>query len=96
MGKAKKEFVGRIQGDNPLQKTLNRWESAAKAQFIGRKIVAVRYMSQEEIESLGWDNRALVLQLDDGNLIFPSRDDEGNDAGALFTNSSICDTFPVI
>jgi hypothetical protein len=49
-----------------------------------RTIAAVRYMSQEEAKSMSWDSRPLVLHLDNGTLLFISRDDEGNDGGSLF------------
>ena len=37
-----------------------------------------------------------VMQLDDGNLVYPSQDDEGNGAGALFTNDKKNPTLPVL
>ena len=61
------------------------WEKAEK-DFVGKKIVSVRYMSSKECEDMGWDSCPICLLLDDGTYIFPSRDDEGNDGGALFTN----------
>jgi len=61
------------------------WEKAEK-DFVGKKIVGVRYMSSEECEDMGWDSAPICLLLDDGTWIYPSRDDEGNDGGALFTN----------
>jgi len=61
------------------------WEKAEK-DFVGKKIVGVRYMSSKECEDMGWDSCPICLLLDDGTYIFPSRDDEGNDGGALFTN----------
>lgn len=51
----------------------------------GRTITVIRYLTDEECEVMGWHRAPLVLQLDDGTLLIPSRDDEGNDAGALFT-----------
>jgi hypothetical protein len=50
----------------------------------GRTIVAARYMSKQEAEDMYWDSRPLVIHLDNGTLLFMSRDDEGNDGGALF------------
>ena len=72
------------------------WGDRAAKLLVGRKIVAARYMTPEDMDGLGWDRKALVLELDDGHLLFPSSDDEGNDAGALFTTYEECDTFPVI
>jgi len=64
--------------------------------LVGRKIVIARYMSESERESMGWRNRPIVLQLDDGNMIYASSDDEGNGAGAMFTNSEKQPVLPVI
>ena len=72
------------------------WVKKAENQFVGQKIVRARYMTEEEMIDLGWTQKCVVLHLDDGNIIYPSRDDEGNDAGALFTNNEECNTFPVI
>ena len=35
------------------------------------------------MDAFGWRYKCIVLTLDDNTLVFPSRDDEGNDAGAL-------------
>ena len=72
------------------------WTTEAKKQLLGKKIVAVRYMTAKEQDELGWMSRAVVVELDDGNLIYPSRDDEGNDAGALFTNNKEQPCLPVL
>lgn len=52
----------------------------------GRRIVEVRAMSARELEAEGWppDETVPVLVLDNGAIIFPSRDEEGNGPGALF------------
>jgi hypothetical protein len=55
----------------------------------GRTIVAVRKMRPAEAKREGWDLRWAhgappVLVLDDGQVIYPSQDDEGNGPGALF------------
>jgi hypothetical protein len=48
------------------------------------------------MENLGWDKSGIVLMLDDGTYIYPSRDDEGNGAGALFTSHADLPVIPVI
>ena len=73
-----------------------KWAKVASDMLVGRKIVRARYMSEGEKESMGWRNRPIVLQLDDGNMIYASSDDEGNDAGAMFTNSEKHPVLPVI
>jgi hypothetical protein len=57
------------------------------AQFqplVGRTIKTARYLTPQEAANCGWRHSTLVLELDDGTLLFPSSDDEGNDAGNLF------------
>jgi len=74
----------------------NRWTKVAQKQLLGKKIVKVRYLSQQEAEDMGWCSRCVVIELDDGNLIYPSSDDEGNSAGTLFTNDQAEPVLPVI
>jgi hypothetical protein len=75
--------------------TDKQWVKDAEKAFLGKTIVGVRYMTQAECDEMGWRSRPLVLALNDGNLIWPSRDDEGNDAGALFCNDEP-GCFPVL
>ena len=82
--------------DETHTECVDRWTKEASDLLVGRKIVRVRYMTQEECDHLGWNAKGIVIHLDDGNLIYPSRDDEGNDAGALFTNNDELPTIPVI
>lgn len=72
------------------------WNKIAADMLVGRKIVKVSYMDAKETEALGWYRRAVVIELDDGNLIFPSADDEGNGPGALFTNDDKNPILPVL
>ena len=76
--------------------TEQKWAKIASDMLVGRKIVMARYMSEDERESMGWHTRPIVLQLDDGNMIYPSSDDEGNGAGAMFTNNEKQPVLPVI
>lgn len=54
--------------------------------LVGRRIVEVRAMNKHELEAEGWppDETVPVLVLDNGTILFPSRDEEGNGPGALF------------
>lgn len=78
------------------QKLFARWNKIAADMLVGRKITKVSYMDAKETEALGWCRRAVVIELDDGNLIFPSADDEGNGPGALFTNDDKNPILPVL
>jgi hypothetical protein len=72
------------------------WTEKAKALLLHKRIVNVRYLSQEEADDMGWSSRGVAFQTNDGNWFFPSRDDEGNDCGALFTTDKKVDCLPVI
>jgi hypothetical protein len=63
---------------------LENWTSTAKEILEGRTIVNVRYLNDEEMETLGWNVRPICFFLDNGQYCILSRDDEGNDGGALF------------
>ena len=76
--------------------TFKYWSGVAKDKLLGRTITEVRYMSVEEMEDMGWYHRPVVIVLDNGNAIFPSADDEGNNAGALFTNDDLNPVLPVL
>ena len=60
------------------------WQKKAEKQLLGRKIVALRWLSSEEAEGMDWWNRPIVLLLDDGKFLIPQSDDEGNDGGTLW------------
>jgi hypothetical protein len=53
-------------------------------------------MTEKEMEGLGWYSKALVIIFTDGTYMFPSADEEGNDAGVLFTNIKELDIIPKI
>lgn len=53
-------------------------------ELVGRTITAVKYMTQEELETHDWCGPVPILVLDDGTEIVAARDDEGNDAGRLW------------
>lgn len=72
------------------------WITRTAAALVGRTITAVRYLSTEEANDLDWSSRCVVLTLDDGTQLYPAADDEGNNAGALFTTLADLDTIPVV
>lgn len=73
-----------------------QWAARIGSAITGKRIVEVRYMTDKEVEDLGWYSSAVVLVLDDGHMLFPSQDDEGNNAGSLFSTYENLNTFPVI
>lgn len=60
-----------------------RWNATAKDTLVGRKIVKAEYLSKEEAKKYGWFSRPVAIYLDDGAILVPLRDDEGNDGGAI-------------
>lgn len=63
------------------------WTNKISKELVGRKIVSIRYMSDEEKDNMMWNNRAIIIKLDNGTVLYPSQDDEGNDAGSIFYQS---------
>lgn len=76
--------------------TIKRWTDEAAAKLVGRKVTEVRYLTDKEKETLGWYRSSLALIFDDGSAVWASADDEGNDAGALFTTWDDLEVIPVI
>jgi hypothetical protein len=85
-----------------FEQTKARWTESLSP-LIGLMVADVRYLTPEECDRLGWRQSTVVIEFDDGTVAFPSRDDEGNDGGALFLQPSAAmrklklpDTAPVI
>lgn len=72
------------------------WEKQISEFLVGKTIAKVRYLTEEEVDYLGWYRKALVIEFTDGSYIFPSADDEGNNAGALFTSDDDLPVIPVV
>ncbi len=72
------------------------WSDKASKELRGKTIKEARYLTQKEVDKLGWYNSTLAIFFTDGSYIFPSADDEGNEAGALFTNIKGLETIPTI
>ena len=75
--------------ESPLTAAKAASEPQGDASLVGRTIVEVRRMRPAEAATdlpalLGRHGATMVLVLDDGTKLYPSRDDEGNGPGALF------------
>ncbi|MCK9436401.1 MAG: hypothetical protein M0Q12_04240 [Synergistaceae bacterium] len=64
--------------------------------LLGSRIVDIRYITEEEKQLLGIYKCPIIIQLSNGVLIWPMRDDEGNDGGALYTSKSEIGIIPTI
>lgn len=58
--------------------------------LVGRQIVAVRAMTRDELDREYWlvgyrrDEQVTAIELDNGLVLYPSRDEEGNGPGEIF------------
>ena len=50
--------------------------------LVGHKITDVRPLDADERDQMGW-SKGVVIQLDNGTLLIPQSDDEGNAAGTV-------------
>lgn len=78
------------------EQTKKRWADEAKKHLVGKKIIEVRYLNEEECKGMGWSEAPLAIFFEDGSYIFPSQDDEGNGGGSLFTSFKEMPIIPVI
>lgn len=79
------------------RKIQNRWTEIAEKRVLGKQIVAVEYMSDQEADNIGWYKRPVAFKLNDGSWLYPQADDEGNDGGAIvYINKEDSEVFPVI
>ena len=88
--------------------TEKQWTNKITNLLVGREIISVRYMTDKEVEELGWYSKSICLLLRDVRpinkkgdrrpdvIIYPSMDDEGNNAGAILTTDDDLCTIPVI
>jgi len=72
------------------------WTEKAKTLLLNKRIMQVRYLSQDEANDLGWTDRSIAFQTNDGTWFFCSADDEGNNGGALFTSNENISCLPVL
>ncbi len=63
--------------------TEDRWTKSAENVLLGKKIIAVEYISEDEAEDMGWHSRPIAFKLDDGTWVVAQCDDEGNNGGVL-------------
>jgi len=76
--------------------TIKHWNSECQKHLEGKTIKNVRYMTDKEMNEMGWYNRPLMIFFTDGTYMYASQDDEGNGAGSLFTNIEGLEIIPTI
>lgn len=72
------------------------WQKKASEHLVGRTIKKVKWLDADSTYKLfGWDQQPCEIHLDDGTILTPSADDEGNNAGSIFTNIKNFEIIPV-
>jgi len=71
------------------------WSGDATKIFKGKIIKRIEYLSDQEVKEMMWYNSAPIIVFTDGSWIMASKDDEGNDAGAMFTSNEKMSVIPV-
>ena len=71
------------------------WSGDATKIFKGKVIKRIEYLSDQEVKDMMWYNSAPIIVFTDGSWIMASKDDEGNDAGAMFTSNKEMSVIPV-
>jgi hypothetical protein len=74
------------------------WVDIARKVLKGRTIKAVNYISEKDADDNLLSNRGLMIMLDNGTMLYPMCDDEGNDFGAIHytTKEGNSDVLPVL
>ena len=62
------------------------WTAKISNFLVGKTVRHIRYMTAQEVDDLGWTKSNIVIEFDDGHWLVPMMDDEGNDAGALWSS----------
>ena len=78
------------------RETIARWNRVAHKLLVGQTIKSVSYMTDDELKDSGWDRRTVMIEFNSGFTIYASADDEGNNAGAIFTTDKEVPVLPVI
>ena len=78
------EVADFLEKQKKFQNSLRQqWKNRLSPEILGQRIVRVRYMTKVEAEQWGWYSCPLVMQLENGTWLIPSKDDENNDGGAI-------------
>ena len=66
---------------------MSKEKQMIQTHIVGQKIKSVKWLTPKRAkDDLGWDYQPVEITLENGVSFIPSSDDEGNNAGAIFTN----------
>jgi hypothetical protein len=63
-----------------MNKHLERFNTYLK----GKTIKEVTWLGDEDMESMMWFKRPVVIHFTDGSFVIPQSDDEGNNGGSVY------------
>ena len=66
-----------------------------KKNLIGKTIKNVIYIPLKDCKDRYWSKSPIAIELNDGNWIYPTSDDEGNNGGAMYTTFEDLPIIPV-
>ena len=72
------------------------WQKRIEKYLLGKSIVKLEYMSEEDANKFGWSKRPIQILLSNGVWLTITQDDEGNNGGAIHTNIKKPEVIPVI
>jgi len=72
------------------------WGMECTKKLNGKTIKTCRYMTDAEMQKMGWCQCPLLIIFTDGTVMYASIDNEGNDGGAIFTNIKGLEIIPTI
>ena len=82
------EVANFIEKQKKFQNSLRQqWTPRLAPDILGERIVRLSYMTKVEAKQFGWYSCPLVMQLENGTWLIPSKDDEMNDGGAIHLNN---------
>lgn len=75
----KKEIINCNKNSDFMDKTAR----LLKKNLVGKVIADIRFMEKDEVEANAWSESGVVIELSDGEIIYPLSDEEGNSPGTL-------------
>jgi hypothetical protein len=72
------------------------WNLIAVQKLRNKTIATCRYMTDKEMQKLGWSKSPLLIMFTDRTIMYASADDEGNEGGSLFTTIAGLEVIPTI
>jgi hypothetical protein len=86
-----------VQSNQAIQDQFSdTWHKQANAKLVGKTITKVKWLDPDTAyQAFGWYFQPCEIHLNDGTILTPSKDDEGNDAGSIFTNIKDLPCLPV-